>query len=245
MENRITSSHVSGRGDFGYSDLAHGDRISKGSSLPKIYWEFDNFQHELTSFHHAENIKCPKMIELEDLKFVEYLIQMTFAINSFLYGAGEEVWTDNYMFDSEAQEWMMNRIEYFKQKECNLLGVDKVSSEFIIPEGAINKLRLCVRSVESAFWSFRDDRTSCFVDAFEEVVINLDKTGESFDKIYELIKSYEKSRARFLQNGSFLNKLSSYFYWMMRSFHISNSNSFQGFKTWISKAPKFSEFVSS
>lgn len=236
MKNRLTDEHKSSRGDCGYSDLALGRRVSKGSNLPRIYISFDELQHSLSNFidFNAE------LVEPEDLQFFKYLLQMTFASNSFLFGAGSEDWCDNYLFDPEAFDWMINRIEYFKEGSKKNLGKDSWESEFLVPKGFINRLRLRVRAVESAHWGFRDDLRKKFVQDFEAEMEKVDSLNLDPKILQDKLDKYYVVRQRFNHQGSFLNKLSSYFFFL--GFYEQTKTGAE-FNTWISRAPKLSEFI--
>ena len=236
MKNRLTDDHVSSKGDCGYSDLALGKRISKGTNLPKIYLAFDNLQHSLSAFIEYN----PTLVEPEDLQFFKFLLQNTFSSNSFIFGAGAEDWCDKFLFDPEALDWMVNRIEYFKEGSKKNLGKDSWESEFLVPKGFINKLRLKVREVEAAHWGFRDDLRKTFLETFEAEIEKTDSLNLEPSRLHEKLKKYLVVRQRFNHQGSFLNKLSSYFFFL--GFYEQTKTGAE-FNTWISRAPKLSEFI--
>lgn len=235
-KNRLTADHKSKCGSKGYSDLALGQRISKGSSLPQIYLAFDELQHSLSNFIDYN----PELAEPEDLPFLKYLLQMTFAVNSFLFGAGQEDWCENYLFDSEAQIWMEDRIEWFKIESKKNLGKDEWSSEFIVPRGYINRLRLKVRAVEASFWSYRDLIRDRFVSSFESEIEKIDSLNLESSRLTHKLNHYLKVRDRFNHQGEFLNILSNYFFWM--GFHQQTKVEDAQFEEWISKAPKWKDY---
>jgi hypothetical protein len=237
MVDRVTDSHKHGRGDTGYSDLALGERISKGTSLPLIYWTFEELQHSLSNFIEYN----PNLIDVEDLRFFEYLLFMTFAINSFLYGAGDTEWVEKFMFDSETINFMMWRIGHFQAEERRILQLDKIASEFITPKGYINRLRLKARHVEIAFWGFRDQRRDFYIEKVRDLVVRVDSHNEDPEKPIEVLSHWlNVVRVRFNEQGSILNKLSSYLYWLMRYQHVKSGGKFE---EWMSEAPKLENFV--
>jgi hypothetical protein len=237
MVDRVTDSHKHGRGDTGYSDLALGERISKGTSLPLIYWTFEELQHSLSNFIEYN----PDLIDAEDLNFFEYLLFMTFAINSFLYGAGDTEWVEKFMFDSETINFMMWRIGHFQAEERKILQLDKIASEFITPKGYINRLRLKARHVEIAFWGFRDQRRDFYIEKIRDLVVKVDSHNEDPEKPIEVLSHWlNVVRVRFNEQGSILNKLSSYLYWLMRYQHVRSGGKFE---EWMSEAPKLEDFV--
>lgn len=235
-KNRITDDHDSGKGDSGYSDLALGQRVSKGSSLPKIYLAFDELQHSLSNFIDYN----PELVEAEDLVFLKYLLQMTFAINSFLYGAGGEDWCDNFLFDTAALDWMIERIGWFKSESKKNLGKDNWQSEFIVPKGYLNRIRLKVRNVESNFWFFRDEVRQRFLKDFEKQIEKVDSLNLDPQTLNQKLDKYLKVRERFNHQGAFLNKCSSYFFWA--GFYEQTKNQAQ-FEEWMSCAPSWNEFL--
>jgi cob(I)alamin adenosyltransferase len=237
MVDRVTDSHKHGRGDTGYSDLALGERISKGTSLPLIYWTFEELQHSLSNFIEYN----PNLIDTEDLQFFEYLLFMTFAINSFLYGAGDTEWVEKFMFDSETINFMMWRVEHFQAEERRILQLDKIASEFITPKGYINRLRLKARHVEIAFWGFRDQRRDFYIEKIRDLVVRVDSHNEDPEKPIEVLSHWlNVVRVRFNEQGSILNKLSSYLYWLMRYQHVKSGGKFE---EWMSEAPKLEDFI--
>lgn len=236
MDNRLTDDHNSGRGSCGYSDLALGKRVSKGSNLPKIYLAFDELQHSLSNFIDFN----PNLIEAEDLQFFKFLLQNTFASNSFIFGAGSEDWCEKFLFDPEAFDWMITRIEYFKVGSKKNLGKDSWESEFIVPKGFINKLRLKVRAVEAAHWGFRDDLRKAFLESFDAEIEKTDSLNLDPKKLYERLDKYLVVRDRFNHQGSFLNKLSSYFFWL--GFYEQTKTG-ASFNSWISEAPRWSDYL--
>lgn len=234
---RITDSHKHGRGDTGYSDLALGQRISKGTSLPLNYWAFDELQHSLSNFIEYN----PCLIEEVDLQFMGFLLQMTYCTNSVLYGACEPDWVDKFLFDSECLDFMINRISYFQEKEKEILGLDNIATEFIILKGYINRIRLKVRHVEIVWWSYRDLRRKHHIDKLAGMIERLDSHNEDPTLVKAELDFYvDVVRNRFNHMGSILNKCSSYYYWLARYEHVKNGGSFE---EWMSRAPKLSEFI--
>jgi hypothetical protein len=237
MKNRVTDSHKHGRGNTGYSDLALGQRISKGTSLPLNYWAFDELQHSLSNFIEFN----PHLIEEEDLAFMDYLLQMTFCINSVLYGACEPDWVDKFLFDPACLDFMIERIKYFQEKEKEILGLDKIASEFIILKGYINRIRLKVRHVEIVWWSYRDLRRKHHVEKLATMIERLDSHNENPQAVVDELDFYLNTvRGRFNFVGTILNKCSSYYYWLSRYEHVKNGGQFE---EWMSEAPKFSTFI--
>ena len=235
--NRVTDTHKHGRGDFGYSDLALGQRISKGTSLPLNYWAFDELQHSLSNFIEFN----PELVEKEDLQFMEFLLQMTFCINSVLYGACEPDWVDKFLFDSECLDFMVKRIEYFQEKEKEMLGIDQIASEFIIPKGYINRIRLKVRHVEIVWWSYRDLRREHHIKKMGTLIERLDSHNEDPQIVRDALDFYiDVVRHRFNATGTILNKCSSYYYWLSRYQHVKAGGKFE---EWMSQAPKLKDFV--
>jgi cob(I)alamin adenosyltransferase len=237
MKNRVTDSHKHGKGDFGYSDLALGQRISKGSSLPLNYWGFDKLQNSLSNFL----LYNPHLVEEKDLQFLKYILQMTFCINSVLYGANEPDWVEKFFFDPECIDFMIERISYFQEEERRLLGIDEISSEFVVLQGHVNSLRLSVRRVEIAWWQYRDLRRDYYVKKIGNLIEEIDAHGKDSSIVKEELNFYlDVVRERFNSQGSILNKLSSYFYWMARLGHVKQGRKFE---EWMSEAPKLRDFV--
>lgn len=235
--NRITDTHRHGRGDSGYSDLALGQRISKGSSLPLNYWGFDELQHSLSNFIEYN----PHLVEKVDLEFMRYLLQMTFCINSVLYGACEPDWVEKFFFDSRCLDFMIRRIEYFQAQEKLILGLDSIQTEFIIPQGYLNRLRLKVRRVEIAWWSYRDLRRDHYISKIQSLMEQIDSENLDPEMVKQELAFYlDVVRKRFNSQGSILNKMSSYFYWMLRYHHVQAGNTFEH---WMSEAPKLNSFI--
>lgn len=252
--NRITGLYNKSKGDSGYSDLAieldfsfdrEGNliikkesiaKISKGSSLTDFYISLEEFQHSISNFINFN----PSLIEEEDLLFFKFLVQNSFAINSFIFGAGDQDWCDRYMFDPEAFDWVEKRIIYFQNRECEILGIKKISSEFIVPQGYLNKLRLKCRHLEKSLWAFRDQVKQLFTKEYGVLLDRLDKEGLSENALESFNKKYLKIRERLNYQGGFLNRLSTYFYFCQRYQHVKNHGSFE---QWISEAPKLKNWI--
>jgi len=235
--DRVTDKHKHGRGDQGYSDLALGQRISKGSSLPLNYWGFDKLQHSLSNFI----LYNPSLAEETDLQYIKYLLQMTFCINSVLYGANEPDWVERFFFDPACLDFMIERINYFQEQERQILNLDSISSEFVILQGHINSIRLNVRRVEIAWWQYRDLRREYYVKKIGNLIEELDSHNKDPETVKQELNFYiDVVRERFNSQGSILNKLSSYFYWMARLEHVKSGKKFEH---WMSSAPSLDSFI--
>jgi len=234
---RITGKYIEGNsfGDNGYSSLSILGKISKGSSTARLYGEVESLQHSLNNFIRYN----PDIVDPEDLRFFKWFSQALFCLSSFIYTNGESEYTDKYLFDAQAYDYMETRIEFFKQFEKEKLG--SVESEFIQVYGFLNKLRLRVRSVEQAFWSLRDEYRLQFIsnlqDDLDKVDLGLNGiTQESIINKFDLERYFEVIK-KFSHQGSFLNRASSFYYWASRYHYLVEGEVTH--KEWISSMPKF------
>lgn len=234
---RITGKYIEGKsfGDNGYSSLSIIGKISKGSSTANLYGEVESLQHSLNNFIQYN----PELVEPEDLEFFTWFSQALFCLSSFIYTNGESEYTDKYLFDSKAYEFMEGRIQFFKEFENSKLG--SIESEFIQVYGFLNKLRLRVRSVEHAFWALRDEYKTQFVKNLQNDLdkVELGVNGITQDSIIEKynLQNYFEVMHKFQHQGSFLNRASSFYYWMCRYTFLK-----EGKKThnqWVSTMPEF------
>jgi len=249
-ENRITSNHVSQRGNFGYSNLSHGERVSKGSGLPKIYASVDRLQHLLGEFLNdydtfSQEFIKPDFYEILDeniLNFLRYLLECTYSLNSFIYSAGEQEWTKYYLFDEAVVDFMDSEIQRFRDYEMSKNIKD---TEFIVCTNIFNFIRLSVREVEASFWEYRDERRVVWQNRINQLIEKLDYDSISKDSsevlLHDMTSKYLESRNNFLAIGQVLNKLSSYFYSLQRYVELHKS---PRIKEWSGVAPKLSQFIS-
>jgi cob(I)alamin adenosyltransferase len=250
MANRITGKYLEGKGDTGYSDLSGFEgRVSKGSSLTAAYLSLDELQHSLSTFLNYHSGLVPEI----DIKFLELLLQFSFSVNAFIYSGGEDdieaakrgkdpAWCVKQLPKPRSYKYMAERIDFFKSEELRILGQETLATEFIIPRGYINKLRLKTRQLEREIWAFRDQRRAYFSSKILDQLIRIDALDLEFASVIEIVSVYETVRSRIGVLGSFLNRLSSYFYWLMRYSHVLNGGQFQ---EWISEAPEWNEKLES
>jgi hypothetical protein len=183
---RITSEYVPGKngGNEGYSEIFHGIRISKGTPYIDIYNKTENLIYVLSLFLESEY----KDIEEEDIKFLTWLRNSLFSINSFAYGLGLKDWCDKHIPPKEASEFLLRRINTIKTNKGDM------KKEFIIYSTLLNLVRIKIRELEASFWALRDY-------VFENIRLN----SESFKN---------SAKERFEKLGGFLNLLSYYVYWL-------------------------------
>jgi cob(I)alamin adenosyltransferase len=244
---RLTGKYLEGTGDTGFSNLSGIEgRVSKGSFYTTFFSSLDELQHSLANFL-ALN---PEMIEEVDQQFLRYLLQLSFSINAFIYSAGEDDpkvkdcpnWCEKQLPGQDAYDFMKERIDYFKE-QCALIEGVKTSdlqSEFIVPSSYLNKLRLKTRYLESSLWAFRDQRRDFFADKLKQEMLEVDKHGKNMESVKELVDTWEVVRKRIAILGTFLNRLSSYWFWAMKLYLLQNHGQTE---EWRSEAPKLSDFI--
>jgi cob(I)alamin adenosyltransferase len=212
--NRITTEYEEGAslGDLGYSNLLVGETVSKGSAFASVYSSVERLQHELDSYVYTRSGNySPIMmnqIEVNDAEFLEWLFEALFSLSSFCYRKGYTLEEYGLMFPESAYQFMVDRIEYFKSLE------EESQTEFIRLGGDLNLLRILVRDVERNFSAWTNEN---------EIVKQ------------ERIKPGVK--ANILRQQRFLNRLSSYFYWLTRNVEAKAGRKHT---QWITRVPHFS-----
>lgn len=213
MKNRISPNYQEGRnsGDLGYSNLITGDQVSKGSAFAAIYSSVEWLQHGLQKYVYTDKGSythlMQEQIEDEDAQFLEWLYESLFALSSFCYRKGNTEEKYNLMFPDKAYVWMTQRIEYLKSHE------GESPTEFIALRGTLNKLRIQVRDVERHYVAWFN----------EPSIIKEYRTQPG---VYDNI----------IRQQRFLNRLSTYFYWLARHGTISNGGEH---REWITQVPTF------
>lgn len=219
MENRISSSYSEGRslGDLGYSNLLLGEQVSKGSAFGAIYSSIEWLQHGILKYLYRDDGDRTTLsiiqVEDKDAQFLDWLYQALFGLSAFCYRKGNTEPEYGLLIPDEAYSFLTERIEYFKEEEEDILE-QPAESEFISLRGTLNKLRLQARDVERNYVAWFN----------EEIIIKEYHTKPGvFDNI--------------MRHQRFLNRLSSYFYWLTRYAALRQDN----LKTtqWISRIPNF------
>ena len=243
-KKRLTGVYLEGSGDSGFSNLSGIEgRVSKGSFYTAFFSSLDELQHSLSNFL-THN---PELLEEVDQKFIKYLLQLSFSTNALIYSGFEDDpktpecpdWCEKQLPGQDGYDFMKDRINYFKDKCTELRGGD-LSSEFVIPSGYLNKLRLKTRYLESMIWAFRDQRRDFFTKKIEEELFEIDKYGRDVSSVITLINTWEVVRKRIAILGTFFNRLSSYFFWAMSYQLLQNEGSLE---EWRSSAPVLSDFI--
>jgi cob(I)alamin adenosyltransferase len=244
MAKRLTGKYLEGSGDTGFSQLSGIEgRVSKGSFYTGFFAALDDLQHSLSNFL-AYN---PEQAEEVDQQFIKYLLQLSFSMNALIYSAFEDDpkvpecpnWCEKQLPGQDGYDFMRERIEYFKQ-ECEKLRGGDLTSEFVIPSGNFNKLRLKTRFLEKMLWSFRDQRRDFFTEKIKDQLFMLDKQGKDLYAIHELVDTWELVRKRIAILGTFLNRLSSYFFWAMSYKLLQDGGCLE---EWKSQSPALSDFI--
>lgn len=213
MVRRISLSYEEGRsaGDLGYSNLLLGDVVSKGSAFGAIYSSVEWLQHGLQKYVYTDTGNYTpllmKQVEETDAAFLEWLYESLFSLSAFCYRKGNTEEQYGLMFPEEAYDFITKRIEYFKSLE------EDKSLEFIQVRGTLNKLRLQTRDVERHFVAWFN----------EPVIVQEYRTHPG---VYDNI----------LRQQKFLNRLSTYFYWLTRFASIKSGSKH---REWISRVPHF------
>lgn len=243
-KKRLSGKYLEGAGDSGFSHLSGIEgKVSKGSFYTTFFSTLDDFQHSLSNFL-THN---PELVEEVDQQFIRYLLQLSFSINAAIYSGFEDDpkvpecpnWCEKQLPGQDGYEFMKERIDYFKSKCEELRGGD-LTSEFIVPSGYLNKLRLKVRKLEAAHWSYKDQRREFFSQRIAEELLNVDKYGKDMSSVYELLSTWEVVRKRMAVLGTFLNRLSSFFFWSMSYQLLQNGGCLE---EWHSEAPRLSTFI--
>jgi cob(I)alamin adenosyltransferase len=213
--SRISSSYTEGlsNGDLGFSNLLVGDTISKGSHFSSVYSSIEWLQHRLQNISYNE----PSFVDNfpRDAAFISWLYEALYSLSSFCYLKGITDVNYGHVPPQESIEFLKTRISELKDLEENLTG-KKAESDFVTLSGSLNTIRLSVRDVERHFvgW-FHNERV---------ITHEIAKNPEILEGIYR----YE----------TFLNRLSSYFYWLSRVYIIKNTG-VQALKPWNAKIPPF------
>ena len=198
-------------GDLGYSNLHKGGIVSKGGAFGDVYSSIEWLQHGINKYVYNDLGNYTELvmsqIEETDASFLEWLQEALFSLSSFCYRKGNTLPEYNLMFPVEAYDFLVRRIDYFK-------GLEKEKqTEFIRTSGTLNKLRLQTRDVERHFITWFND----------PVVIQEYRT---VDYVLGNIRSQIK----------FLNRLSTYFYWLTRYVAIKEGKKHD---QWCSSVPPF------
>ncbi len=215
MTNRITSYYNEGRslGDLGYSNLLLGEQVSKGSAFGAVYSSIEWLQHGIQKYVYTEDntytLDVTKQLKVEDVEFLEWLYQALFGLSAFCYRKGNTDPTYGLLIPDSAYRFITDRIKLFKAEEEKSTG-KPAESEFIRLSGDLNKLRLQARDVERNYVAW-----------FHEPVIVKEYLTQ--DRVFDNIVRHQR----------FLNRLSSYFYWLTRSASKIKP------AEWISRIPQF------
>lgn len=244
MTKRLTGKYLEGSGDTGFSNLSGIEgRVSKGSFYTTFFSTLDDLQHSLSIFITYN----PELVEYKDQQFIKYLLQLTFSTNALIYSGFEDDpkvpecpnWCEKQLPGEDGYRFMQERIEYFKQKCAEKRG-GTLQSEFVVPSGHLNKLRLKVRKLEGALWSYRDQRRDFFTETIKNELFVVDKYGRDMSSVKTLIDTWEVVRKRIAIVGSFFNRLSSYFFWAMSYSLLDVEGSLE---EWRSTAPVLKDFI--
>lgn len=244
MTKRLSGKYLEGSGDTGFSNLSGIEgKVSKGSFYTRFFSSLDDLQHSLSAFLKYN----PELVEEIDQQFIKYLLQLSFSTNAAIYSGFEDDpkhkecpnWCEKQLPGEDGYLFMQQRIEYFKEKCKDLRGGD-ITSEFLIPEGYLNKIRLKTRVLEGNIWAFRDQRREFFTQKIKEELTNVDKYGKDITSVIDLVQTWEIVRKRISVLGTFYNRLSSYFFWAMSYQLLQTKGSLE---EWRSVAPKLEDFV--
>ena len=216
--NRITSNYREGRrvGDLGYSNLLLGEEVSKGSHFGAVYSAIEWFQHGLEEYLYEEgtsglSAQSRRDLHVVDNEFLQWLGESLFALSSFCYRKGNSDPQYGLIIPEEAIEFIVERVTRLKMEEEGIIG-GVAESEFIHLRGSLNKLRLQARDVERHYagWFHGEPSVIRETHLHPEILPN--------------ILLYQK----------FLNRLSSYLYWLTRVALLRQGVSTQ---PWISRIP--------
>lgn len=218
---RITANYIEGKnlGDLGYSNLLHGTEVSKSSHFGEVYSTIEWFQHGLMEYLFKDgdarvlSEECRTSLSLEDINFLNWLHSTLFSLSSFCYRKGNSDPRFGLVLDEQPSTFLEKRIRELKKEEETLTG-KPASSEFVRQSGTLNKLRILCRDVERAYVGWFHE---------EAVVI---KEMHLNPHILEHILRYQQ----------FLNRLSTYFYWLSR---VSLIQKDLVLEPWISRIPPF------
>jgi cob(I)alamin adenosyltransferase len=246
-KKRLTGKYLEGTGDSGFSLLSSIEgRVSKGSFYTTLFSTLDELQHSLSNFLEFN----PELVEEKDRQFFEYLKQLSFSINALIYSGFEDDpktplcpnWCEKQLPGSDGYDFMAERIDYFKEQCASLRGLEvgEMGSEFVVPSSYLNKLRLKTRRLESGLWGFRDDRRDFFAKKIQEELLLIDKNSKDMSSVIELVNTWALVRSRIQVLGTFLNRLSSYFFWAMCWQLLQKGGNLE---EWRSEAPKLADFI--
>ena len=243
-KKRLTGVYLEGTGDSGFSFLSGIEgRVSKGSFYTAFFSSLDDLQHSLSNFLEYN----PEIVEEVDQQFIKYLLQLSFSINALIFSGFEDDpkvkecpnWCEKQLPGKDGYDFMKERIDHFKAK-CEEIQNGDVDSEFIIPAGYLNKLRLKTRVLEAAHWSYRDQRRDFFTEKIKQELFNVDMFGKDMSSVIELVNTWALVRKRMSILGTFLNRLSSYFFHAMKYNLLTNEGSLV---EWQSSAPVLADFI--
>lgn len=213
MTDRVTSFYKEGRslGDLGYSNLLVGEQVSKGSAFGAVYSSIEWLQHGILKY--LEQSSTGIGVEDNDFIFLRWLYDALFGLSAFCYRKGNTAPEYGLLIPDEAYSYLTDRIQYFKDYEEEKLN-KPAESDFITLRGDLNKLRLQARDVERNYVAWFN----------EEVII---KEYITKADVFENIIRHQR----------FLNRLSSYFYWLTRFAVLSQKDAVHA--EWISRIPQF------
>ena len=206
MVDRISSEYEEG---ISLGDLGYSNLIS-GSFVSKgsaFSAVYSSVEWLQNSITQFLSSKDSDLLETPDIQFLYWLNDGLFALSSFCYRKGNTEEKYNLMFPHEALTFMLARIKHFKARE------GEVSGEFIRLGGSINKIRIQTRDVERHFVAWRDE---------PEII----KESRTCDNVHDNI----------LRQQKFLNRASSYFYWLARYQSIKDGGTHT---EWITRVPDF------
>ena len=219
MTDRITAFYEEGRslGDLGYSNLLLGEQVSKGSAFGAVYSSIEWLQHGILKYQMNDQggLTLLSMQQLEecDSQFFEWLYQALFGLSAFCYRKGNTQPEYGLLIPKKAYNYLTDRVTYFKEVEKQATGKEP-ESDFVALRGTLNKLRLQARDVERNYVAW-----------FNEPVIVKEYITQP--NVYDNI----------IRHQTFLNRLSSYFYWLTR--HAALRAGDVKWTEWTSRIPEF------
>jgi cob(I)alamin adenosyltransferase len=147
MVNRIANTYKAGHGDFGYSLIFGGSRLSKDDPACWIYSETEHLNNKISEFLITFDISYPELLEM-----LNWLKCNSFSVSSFCFLKGK---SDRHSLNIEMSDHLQTLVENLKVHP--LIGeaqdfIHYTSLKYV----RLAAIRIAVRDLERAFTKWRN-----------------------------------------------------------------------------------------
>lgn len=215
--NRLTETYREGlsNGDIGFSLLMNKAILSKSSAACKTYGKIEALQQALDEYIIFTHEHYGPT---RSFNFCLWLNEALHAFGAFVWYKGNSPNDTEYLFPDEAYAFMEQEIAWYKHESGSITDFIHIYTPLC---AATNKLRIATRELESQYIEWWES---------SEIVKEL--------RLNPNLAQY------FIHQSRFLNRLSSYFFWLCQFHRVKGQlsvvdSSLPPQSVWSGAMPKF------